>query len=106
MSKYRHADKPDANTAHIVSRLREVPGVKVWYGRPFDLWVGYRRRFTCLEVKREAARPRKDQQAQRDLLAEMREAGLPVYTVRNFEQALDAIQSTAMGRVWPTEIAE
>ena len=62
----RHNAKVDKNQKAIVKALKQIGcGVEV-IGRPVDLLVGYRSRNFLIEVKREGAKPRKDQQAQQD----------------------------------------
>ncbi len=62
----KYAKTVDLNQAEIVEALRAIGcGVEV-IGRPCDLLVGYRQRNYILEIKREGARPRRDQKAQQD----------------------------------------
>ncbi len=78
--------RPDANQQPIVDALRAV-GVMVWLiGEPCDLLTYYRRRWLTLEIKRPSSRPRADQKAQTEFLAQ---TGTPV--VRTAHEALIAV---------------
>jgi hypothetical protein len=86
----RYARKIDVNQPAIVDALRTA-GARVWLlSRPFDLLVGFRGRFTVLEVKA-TKRVRKDQQHQTDELLDCQAGGLPVYRVESVEAALQAV---------------
>jgi len=94
MSLNRFAVKRDANEPEIVHALRSV-GAKVWHlNQPFDLLVGFRGRFTVLEIKA-TKRVRKDQKRQTDEIADCQAGGLPVYRVENDVEALKAIWRAA-----------
>ena len=97
MSRYG-SDKPDQGTREIVQRLRSV-GARVEYiGKPLDLLVGFQRRFSMLEIKRKGAKPRNDQMKQQELIRDMKDEGLPVYVVHDFDEAFDAILTTSRRR--------
>lgn len=90
MSLNRFAKRIDRNQPEIVQALRSA-GARVWHiNRPFDLLVGYRGRFTVLEVK-STKRVRKDQQHQTDEIATCRAGGLPVYRVESVDDALRVV---------------
>lgn len=81
-----YAKKVDSNQPEIVEALRRV-GVSVWViGEPCDLLTRFRGRWQPLEVKRENAKPRKDQARQQEFL---RVHEVPV--VRTVDEALKAV---------------
>lgn len=90
MSLNRFAKRVDANQPEIVQALRNA-GCRVWVlSKPFDLLVGFRGRFTVLEVKA-TKRVRRDQQHQTDEIATCQAGGLPVYRVESVDQALATV---------------
>ena len=86
MSYHRRMTRPDANQQPIVDALRSC-GVHVWpIGQPCDLLTYYRHCWLPLEIKRPSSRPRKDQAAQNEFLAQTL---CPV--VRTPQEALQAV---------------
>ena len=75
----------DANQQEIVDALRKIGADVFIIGRPVDLLVGYRKRNFLLEVKTETAKPRKDQQKQRDWIKDWKGQ---VRIVTNAEEAI------------------
>jgi hypothetical protein len=70
MPRYRAS--VDQNQKQIKDALEAI-GCDVWViGRPVDLLVGYRKRNFLVEVKREGAKPRKDQQEQQEWIKNWR----------------------------------
>ena len=93
MSLNRFARKIDVNQPAIVEALRSA-GARVWVlSKPFDLLVGFKGRFTVLEVKA-TKRVRKDQQHQTDEIHTCQAVGLPVHRVHNVDEAMAAVGLT------------
>lgn len=80
-------DKADSTTTQIVAALRAA-GAEVHYGRPLDLWIGYKRKWVALEVKSANGVLSEEQKG---LLYEMDRLGLPAFVVRTEKEALVAI---------------
>lgn len=68
----RNGASVDENEKEIVDALKAIGCDVVRIGRPVDLLVGYRKFNFLIEVKRPGARPRKDQQDQRDWIKNWR----------------------------------
>jgi len=92
----RYAKKRDANERAIIQALEAV-GARVWQlDRPVDLVVGYRNRFTLLEVKDGDKPPssRKLTPEQQSFLELCLAFNLPAAKVETVDEALAAIGAT------------
>ena len=85
MTMPRYAARTDSNQAEIVDALKKIGADVYVLGRPVDLLVGYRKRNFLIEVKTETAKPRKDQQEQRDWIKDWKGQ---VRVVTNAEEAI------------------
>jgi len=87
MGMPKYAASCDANQQEIVDALRAMGcGVEI-IGTPVDLLVCARGYNLLMEVKMPDARPRKDQQHQRDWMANWREMGGQVRVVTSADEA-------------------
>lgn len=93
MSFYRRqVTRTDASQDAIVATLRKA-GVSVWLiGRPVDALTYYNGRWLPLEIKSPGVKPRKDQAAQNELLADFQ-----IPRVTTPEEALKAVQAVSFG---------
>ena len=91
MNLNRRNPRRDANERAIVQALTQLPGCIVYRqsgpGLP-DLLVGYRKQWVMLEVKGPRGRSEPLQIA---FHATAQALGLPCHTVRNVDQALQAL---------------
>ncbi len=99
------AARRDANEAEVVAALRAA-GALVYHldGRDLpDLLVGFRGRWTVVEVKRPAGprgglKGRKLRPGQAALMMLARAQGLPIVVARTAEEALEAIGAVRAGQ--------
>ena len=81
MSMPKYGASVDINQKEIVDALKQIGCSVVVIGTPVDLLVGYRKHNFLVEVKAPGAKPRKDQEAQRQFLKDWKGQARQLSTV-------------------------